>query len=145
MRYLLLILLPFAALLANDLTTAVTENDPSSLVEGVSVITGDFYLGEEDYVVQGAEPISLGKTASPHVPSVLSMDIAPSTAFLAQTIPTSTTHIHSRCEPWWQEWRFPLPPPPLFYPLREGWHPWPARHEGRFLQAGGWQRQDLVE
>ena len=39
--------------------TAVTENDPSTLVEGVSVITGDFYLGEEDYVVAGVEPIPI--------------------------------------------------------------------------------------
>lgn len=38
---------------------SVTENDPSSLVEGVSVITGDFYAFDEDYVVQGAEPIRL--------------------------------------------------------------------------------------
>ncbi len=30
---------------------AVTENEPSSLVEGVSVITGDFYLQEEDVVI----------------------------------------------------------------------------------------------
>lgn len=35
----------------------VTQNDPSSLVEGVSVITGHFYTCEEDYVVQGSEPI----------------------------------------------------------------------------------------
>ena len=37
--------------------TAVTENDPSTLVDGVSVITGDFYTVEEDYLVAGAEPI----------------------------------------------------------------------------------------
>ncbi len=41
---------------------AVTENDPSSLVEGVSVITGDLYAFEEDYVIQGAEPIHLRRS-----------------------------------------------------------------------------------
>lgn len=40
----------------------VTENDPSSLVEGVSVITGDLYSFEEDYIVQGAEPIRLPRS-----------------------------------------------------------------------------------
>ncbi|MDE3046712.1 MAG: hypothetical protein KGJ02_08770, partial [Verrucomicrobiota bacterium] len=46
----------FTSLSAN---TIVTENDPASLVEGVSVITGDLYTFEEDYVVQGAEPIHI--------------------------------------------------------------------------------------
>ncbi|MBX7066089.1 MAG: hypothetical protein K1X28_02545 [Parachlamydiales bacterium] len=44
---------------SNEAYLSVTENDPSSLVEGVSVITGDLYSYEEDYVVQGAEPIHL--------------------------------------------------------------------------------------
>ena len=44
----------FFSLSANPI---VTENDPSTLVEGVSVITGDFYTFEEDLVVPGAEPI----------------------------------------------------------------------------------------
>ena len=49
-----------AALFANSpAPTAVTENDPATLVDGVSVITGDFYMGEEDYRVAGAEPISI--------------------------------------------------------------------------------------
>lgn len=38
----------------------ITENDPSAFVEGVNMITGDLYLNEEDYAVQGAEPIRLG-------------------------------------------------------------------------------------
>lgn len=37
----------------------ITENDPSSYVDGVNMMTGDFYLHEEDYTVQGAEPIHL--------------------------------------------------------------------------------------
>jgi RHS repeat-associated protein len=40
----------------------VTENDPSTLVEGVSVITGELYVIEEDYVVQGAKPISVKRS-----------------------------------------------------------------------------------
>ena len=43
-------------------TTAVTENDPSSLVEGVSVITGDFYAQDEDIVIQGVQPIRLSRS-----------------------------------------------------------------------------------
>lgn len=40
--------------------TLVTENDPSTLVEGlVSVITGDLYLAEEDIVIEGAEPLHI--------------------------------------------------------------------------------------
>lgn len=56
MRLLLFLFTPFTLLLAIS-PTAVTENDPSTLVDGVSVITGDFYLAEEDYLVAGAEPI----------------------------------------------------------------------------------------
>src|SRR5579863_10472975 len=41
-------------------STIVTENDPSTLVEGlVSVITGDLYLAEEDITIEGAEPLPL--------------------------------------------------------------------------------------
>ncbi|MES2272906.1 MAG: hypothetical protein V4487_01795 [Chlamydiota bacterium] len=47
---------------SDELALAVTENDPSSLVEGVSVITGDLYTFEEDCVVQGAEPISIRRS-----------------------------------------------------------------------------------
>lgn len=42
---------------------AATENEPSTLVEGkVSAITGDLYLFEEDLVVQGQEPIHIGRS-----------------------------------------------------------------------------------
>lgn len=54
MGYLFLFLLFLTSLSAN---TVVTENDPSSLVEGVSVITGDLYTFEDDYIIQGTEPI----------------------------------------------------------------------------------------
>ena len=40
-------------------TTATTENEPSALVNGVNVITGDLYLVEKDVSIQGAEPIHL--------------------------------------------------------------------------------------
>ncbi|HEV7738515.1 MAG TPA: hypothetical protein VGO47_14235, partial [Chlamydiales bacterium] len=35
----------------------VTENDPSTIVNGVSVITGDLYTFDEDIVVAGVEPL----------------------------------------------------------------------------------------
>ena len=54
--FLLLLIGIFSYLCASSYTT--TENDPSTLVEGVSVITGKLYVGEEDYVVAGAEPIA---------------------------------------------------------------------------------------
>ncbi len=41
---------------------AVTENHPETLVDGVSVITGDLYLQEEDLVVKGVEPIRLQRS-----------------------------------------------------------------------------------
>lgn len=41
---------------------AVTENDPNSIVEGVSVITGDFYCEKQDVLIQGAEPIHIGRS-----------------------------------------------------------------------------------
>jgi hypothetical protein len=44
---------------SNKAFLSITESDPSSLVEGVSVIKGDLYSYEEDYIVQGAEPIRL--------------------------------------------------------------------------------------
>lgn len=47
---------------AQDFSIIATENDPSSLVEGVSVITGDLYVMEEDYVVQGAEPVRIRRS-----------------------------------------------------------------------------------
>ncbi len=56
MRYFTLFLFFASALFAN---TIVTENDPSTLVNGVSVITGDLYTFEEDYRVEGVEPISI--------------------------------------------------------------------------------------
>ncbi len=49
-----------AGLLAS--TTATTENEPSALVSGVNVVTGDLYLMEEDLTVQGAEPIRLQRS-----------------------------------------------------------------------------------
>ena len=55
----LVFLISFLFLAAKENLSSVTENDPSTLVDGVSVITGDFYLGEEDYIVAGAEPIPL--------------------------------------------------------------------------------------
>ena len=40
--------------------SAVTEGEPSSLIEGIaSVITGDLYLSEEDILIEGAEPLRL--------------------------------------------------------------------------------------
>jgi|GEM_PF-3358770 len=59
MRHWLIFLFSVTTLSSVAAPTIVTENDPSTLVEGVSVITGDFYLGEEDYLVGGAEPISI--------------------------------------------------------------------------------------
>jgi RHS repeat-associated protein len=58
MRYLFFLLFSIQFLFSDPYITAITENDPSTFVDGVSMITGDFYLGEEDYVVAGAEPIS---------------------------------------------------------------------------------------
>ena len=59
-RYFFLLCLFVSSLFAN--ITSVTENDPSSFVEGVSIITGDLYVYEEDYAVQGAEPIRLRRS-----------------------------------------------------------------------------------
>jgi RHS repeat-associated protein len=41
---------------------AVIENDPNTIVDGVSVITGDFYAQCDDVVVQGYEPIRLHRS-----------------------------------------------------------------------------------
>jgi RHS repeat-associated protein len=54
MTYIVFFLFFITSLFAS---TSVTENDPSTIVEGVSVITGDFYTFEEDLVIQGKEPI----------------------------------------------------------------------------------------
>lgn len=54
MKSILLFLSIVQCLLAN---TAITENDPSTLVNGVSMITGDLYLFDEDLVVGGVHPI----------------------------------------------------------------------------------------
>ena len=43
--------------------TAITENEPNSLVEGIiSAITGDLYIQEDDIVIQGAEPLALSRS-----------------------------------------------------------------------------------
>ena len=54
------LLLFFSPLFARE--TIFTENDPSFLVEGVSVISGDFYTYAEDYVVTGAEPVHVPRS-----------------------------------------------------------------------------------
>ena len=58
---LLIFIFSFATLIYSD-TTSVTENDPNALVEGVSVITGDFSRQEEDLVIKGVQPIRLGRS-----------------------------------------------------------------------------------
>ena len=50
------------SIFSDETSLIVTENDPSTLVEGVSVITGDLYTYEEDYIVQGAEPITVHRS-----------------------------------------------------------------------------------
>lgn len=60
MRFFVFFLLA-VELLGFDVAT-VTENEPSSLVEGVSVITGDFCMRNHICTVQGAEPIHLNST-----------------------------------------------------------------------------------
>ena len=56
-RKVFLFLIFFSSLFAERATTSVTENDPSTLVEGVSMITGDFCTYDQFHTVQGAEPI----------------------------------------------------------------------------------------
>lgn len=61
MNYFLFFFLTFTAVLFGNV--AVTENEPSALVEGmVSAITGDFYGFEEDVVIQGTEPLRLKRS-----------------------------------------------------------------------------------
>lgn len=60
MRFLIFFLLA-VKLLGFDVT-AGTENELSTLVEGVSVITGDFCMHSSVYTVQGIEPIYLSNT-----------------------------------------------------------------------------------
>jgi len=62
MSYFFLVFFLLTNLFADSHITAVTENDPSSFVDGVSAITGDFYSYDEDYLVEGAEPISLRRS-----------------------------------------------------------------------------------
>ncbi|MBX9744427.1 MAG: hypothetical protein K2X08_04370, partial [Chlamydiales bacterium] len=46
---------------------ALTESDPSAMVEGkVNIITGDLYLVESDLQVQGYEPLSLVRSYMSH-------------------------------------------------------------------------------
>ena len=59
MRIWLSLFLVFSTWLIAAPSTIVTENDPSSFVEGVSVITGNLYLNQEDYVVRGAGTIPI--------------------------------------------------------------------------------------
>ena len=62
MRILFILFIFFLKSLLQADTIAVTENDPSTLVEGVSVITGDFYIQDEDIVIQGTQPIRLSRS-----------------------------------------------------------------------------------
>jgi len=58
-------LLLFFFLISSSLfaSLATTENQPSSLVEGiVSAVTGDLYALEEDIVIQGAEPLKIKRS-----------------------------------------------------------------------------------
>ncbi len=61
MKTLLYILFLCISCLGQADTVTATENDPSTLVEGVSVITGDFYAQETDIVIQGVQPIHLSR------------------------------------------------------------------------------------
>ncbi len=47
-----------SSLRADDYLTAVTENDPSTIVEGVSIFNGTYYMQDAYYIVEGLEPIS---------------------------------------------------------------------------------------
>src|SRR5689334_19591383 len=53
------VLLFVTSVFAERATTSATENDPSSFVEGVNMVTGDFCMYDDWYVVEGAEPIRL--------------------------------------------------------------------------------------
>ncbi len=60
MRYLLLFFCLVLRFLEGDIS--VTENHPETIVDCVSVITGDLYLQEEDVIVKGVEPIRLQRS-----------------------------------------------------------------------------------
>ncbi|MBX9743756.1 MAG: hypothetical protein K2X08_00925, partial [Chlamydiales bacterium] len=62
MRYLISFLFAALSAFAERATTSITENDPSSFVENVNMITGDFCLQDQLYRVRGAEPIQLHTT-----------------------------------------------------------------------------------
>jgi RHS repeat-associated protein len=58
MKLLLLLLVWIPAAFCSHV--AVTENEPSALVEGiVNAVTGDLYALEDDIIIQGAEPLRL--------------------------------------------------------------------------------------
>ena len=60
MRLFALFSLVWCSLCADPQSLAVTEGEPSALIEGcVSAITGDLYLSTEDVVVQGYIPLRL--------------------------------------------------------------------------------------
>ncbi len=61
MKYLIPLLLIVTSSLFGQV--AVTENEPSALVEGiVNAITGDLYALEDDIIIQGAEPLRLKRS-----------------------------------------------------------------------------------
>ncbi|MBS0626576.1 MAG: RHS repeat-associated core domain-containing protein, partial [Verrucomicrobia bacterium] len=62
MRYLLIFFLLLSQLIFSSNTVAVTENDPNTLVEGVSVITGDLFKERQDMVIAGVEPLCLSRS-----------------------------------------------------------------------------------
>lgn len=62
MRYLFLLVLSINLIAdpKDAYTLAVTEGEPSSLVEGtVSAITGDLYISEADAIIQGCVPVQM--------------------------------------------------------------------------------------
>jgi RHS repeat-associated protein len=63
-RALLLLSLFATSLFANNLDPIITmENEPLAVIEGkVNVITGDLIQYEEDYVIEGVEPIRIGRS-----------------------------------------------------------------------------------
>ena len=101
MQIFLLLLFLLSSLFANE--TIFTENDPSFLVEGVSVISGDFYEYEEDYTVQGAEPIHVRHACLPnsipvdsnHLICTYSCDLMYGGFKLHLTEPNGTTFVYT--------------------------------------------------
>ena len=63
MKQLFLFLLLSLSLFADP---AISANDPSTIVEGVSVIKGLLYESAEDYTVQGAQPIAFRRSFISH-------------------------------------------------------------------------------